>query len=37
MISVKFIVGSVPLPADSVDVVFGIAILHHLDLKLAIT
>jgi SAM-dependent methyltransferase len=26
---------SVPLPAQSVDVVFGIAILHHLDLALA--
>ena len=32
---VEFMVGSayqVPVPADSVDVVFGIAILHHLDL-----
>lgn len=35
---VEFVVGSahdVPLPDESVDVVFGIAILHHLDLKLA--
>ena len=35
---VDFIVGSahnLPLPEDSVDVVFGIAILHHLDLGLA--
>ena len=35
---VDFIIGSahnLPLPDDSVDVVFGIAILHHLDLKLA--
>lgn len=35
---VKFIVGSahnVPLPDESVDVVFGIAILHHLDLALS--
>ena len=35
---VKFIVGSahdMPIPADSVDVVFGIAILHHLELALA--
>lgn len=35
---VEFVVGSahdVPLPDDSVDVVFGIAILHHLDLGLA--
>lgn len=35
---VDFIVGSahnLPLPDSSVDVVFGIAILHHLDLKLA--
>lgn len=34
----SFIVGSahhVPLPDDSVDVVFGIAILHHLDLALS--
>lgn len=33
----QFIVGSahdLPLPANSVDVVFGIAILHHLDLAL---
>jgi SAM-dependent methyltransferase len=33
----QFIVGSahdLPLPDDSVDVVFGIAILHHLDLAL---
>jgi ubiquinone/menaquinone biosynthesis C-methylase UbiE len=37
-VDVEFIVGSahdVPLPDESVDVVFGIAILHHLDLKLA--
>jgi SAM-dependent methyltransferase len=35
---VEFVVGSahdVPLPDESVDVVFGIAILHHLDLGLA--
>lgn len=35
---VSFVVGSahnVPLPDDSVDVVFGIAILHHLDLALS--
>ena len=35
---VEFIVGSahdVPLPDDSVDVVFGMAILHHLDLELS--
>jgi SAM-dependent methyltransferase len=35
---VEFVVGSahdVPLPDESVDVVFGMAILHHLDLKLA--
>lgn len=35
---VEFLVGSahdVPLPDESVDVVFGMAILHHLDLKLA--
>jgi SAM-dependent methyltransferase len=35
---VEFIVGSahdVPLPDESVDVVFGMAILHHLDLALA--
>ena len=35
---VEFVVGSahdLPLPDESVDVVFGIAILHHLDLKLA--
>jgi|SRR6185436_10623106 len=35
---VQFIVGSahnVPLPDESVDVVFGIAILHHLDLALS--
>jgi ubiquinone/menaquinone biosynthesis C-methylase UbiE len=35
---VEFIVGSahdVPLPDESVDVVFGMAILHHLDLELA--
>jgi ubiquinone/menaquinone biosynthesis C-methylase UbiE len=35
---VKFIVGSahnVPLPDESVDIVFGIAILHHLDLALS--
>lgn len=35
---VEFVVGSahdVPLPDESVDVVFGIAILHHLDLRLA--
>jgi len=35
---VSFTVGSahnVPLPDESVDVVFGIAILHHLDLKLS--
>jgi SAM-dependent methyltransferase len=34
----SFVVGSahhVPLPDDSVDVVFGIAILHHLDLALS--
>ena len=33
---VEFIIGSahdVPLPDDSVDVVFGMAILHHLDLE----
>ncbi len=33
----QFIVGSahdLPFPPDSIDVVFGIAILHHLDLKL---
>ena len=33
----QFIVGSahdLPFPDDSIDVVFGIAILHHLDLKL---
>src|SRR5262249_22074340 len=36
--SVEFIVGSaheIPLPDESVDVVFGIAILHHLDLALS--
>ncbi len=35
---VEFVAGSahnVPLPDNSVDVVFGIAILHHLDLALA--
>src|SRR6266487_2804906 len=35
---VSFIIGSahnLPLQDDSVDVVFGIAILHHLDLKLS--
>lgn len=35
---VNFVVGSaheLPLPNESVDVVFGIAILHHLDLALA--
>jgi SAM-dependent methyltransferase len=35
---VRFLVGSahsIPLPDESVDVVFGIAILHHLDLALA--
>jgi SAM-dependent methyltransferase len=35
---VEFIVGSaheLPLPDDSVDVVFGMAILHHLDLALS--
>jgi ubiquinone/menaquinone biosynthesis C-methylase UbiE len=35
---VDFIVGSahsVPLPDESVDIVFGIAILHHLDLTLS--
>lgn len=35
---VKFIVGSahdLPLPDNSVDVVFGMAILHHLDLALS--
>jgi ubiquinone/menaquinone biosynthesis C-methylase UbiE len=35
---VEFVVGSahdVPLPDESVDVVFGMAILHHLDLALA--
>jgi len=35
---VEFIIGSaheVPLPDDSVDVVFGMAILHHLDLELS--
>jgi SAM-dependent methyltransferase len=35
---VEFTVGSahdVPLPDESVDVVFGIAILHHLDLRLS--
>ena len=35
---VEFIVGSahdVPLPNDSVDVVFGMAVLHHLDLALS--
>jgi ubiquinone/menaquinone biosynthesis C-methylase UbiE len=33
---VEYIIGSahdVPLPDDSVDVVFGMAILHHLDLE----
>lgn len=38
MADVEFIVGSahdLPLPDDSVDVVFGIAILHHLDLALS--
>jgi len=37
---VEFVVGSahnVPLPDESVDVVVGIAILHHLDLTLAAT
>ncbi|HEX8355406.1 MAG TPA: class I SAM-dependent methyltransferase [Pyrinomonadaceae bacterium] len=36
--SVEFIVGSahdLPLPDESVDVVFGMAILHHLDLSLS--
>jgi SAM-dependent methyltransferase len=36
--AVTFFVGSaydIPLPGESVDVVFGIAILHHLDLELA--
>jgi|ERR1035437_3336489 ubiquinone/menaquinone biosynthesis C-methylase UbiE len=36
----RFMVGSahgLPLPDSSVDVVFGMAILHHLDLKLAST
>lgn len=36
--SVEFIVGSahdLPLPDESVDAVFGIAILHHLDLRLS--
>jgi SAM-dependent methyltransferase len=35
---VAFIVGSahdVPLPDDSIDIVFGMAILHHLDLELS--
>lgn len=35
---VEFILGSahdVPLPDDSVDVVFGMAVLHHLDLELS--
>jgi SAM-dependent methyltransferase len=35
---VEFVVGSaheIPLPTESVDVVFGIAILHHLDLALS--
>lgn len=35
---VEFIVGSahdVPLPDESVDIVFGMAILHHLDLELS--
>lgn len=35
---VRFLTGSahnIPLPDESVDVVFGIAILHHLDLALA--
>lgn len=35
---VEFIIGSahdLPLPDDSVDIVFGIAILHHLDLALS--
>ena len=35
---VNFVVGSahqLPLPDESIDVVFGIAILHHLDLALA--
>src|SRR6185503_14082301 len=35
---VEFVIGSahnVPLPDESVDVVLGIAILHHLDLSLA--
>jgi ubiquinone/menaquinone biosynthesis C-methylase UbiE len=35
---VEFIVGSahnVPLPDESIDVVFGIAILHHLELELS--
>lgn len=34
----EFLVGSaheIPLPDESVDVVFGMAILHHLDLKLS--
>jgi SAM-dependent methyltransferase len=38
MADVEFIVGSahdLPLPDDSVDIVFGIAILHHLDLVLS--
>lgn len=38
MADTEFIVGSahdLPLPDDSVDVVFGIAILHHLDLALS--
>jgi SAM-dependent methyltransferase len=36
--NVEFIVGSahdLPLPDESVDVVFGMAILHHLDLRLS--
>ncbi len=36
--TVEFVVGSahdVPLPDESVDIVFGMAILHHLDLALA--
>ena len=35
---VEFIVGSahdIPLPDESVDIVFGLAILHHLDLELS--
>ena len=35
---VEFIVGSaheIPLPDESVDIVFGMAILHHLDLELS--